>query len=113
MRNLILRNGGKLLIALAVLVMFVPVMRAQGDAEKNYKAKCAACHAPDGSGSSAAGKAMGVRDLRSPDVQKMSDADLIAVISNGKGKMPKYGDKMKDTEIKDLVGYSRGLAKAK
>ena len=113
MRNWILSTGSKLLLSLALLFMFVPGMRAQGDAAANYKAKCVMCHAADGSGSSAAGKAMGVHDFGSPDVQKQSDADLAGIISNGKNKMPKYADKLKDAEIKDLVAYIRELAKKK
>ena len=108
-----LRADGKLLLSLAVLFLFVPAMRAQGDAAANYKAKCVACHAADGSGSSAAGKAMGVHDFGSPDVQKESDAELTDIISKGKNKMPKYSDKLKDTEIKDLVAYIRELSKKK
>jgi mono/diheme cytochrome c family protein len=86
-------------------------MRAQGTAEATYKAKCAGCHGPDGSGSTAAGKAMGVRDFQSPDVQKESVADLAGIIADGKSKMPKYADKLKDAEIKDLAAYVHGLGK--
>jgi cytochrome c6 len=76
------------------------------DAAATYKAKCAVCHGPDGKG----GK-MGTKDFASPEIQKESDAELAAIISNGKGKMPKYADKLKEGEIKDLVTYIRGLAK--
>lgn len=76
------------------------------DAAATYKAKCAMCHGPDGKG----GK-MGTRDFAAPEVQKESDADLAGIITNGKGKMPKYGEKLKEGEIKDLVTYIRGLAK--
>jgi mono/diheme cytochrome c family protein len=112
MRNGIGNLCGKLFLCLPLLFLFVPVMRAQGDAEANYK-KCAGCHGPDGSGNTPAGKAMGVRDFKSAEVQKETDAELAAIISNGKGKMPKYADKLKDTEIKDLVVYIRGLGKTK
>jgi mono/diheme cytochrome c family protein len=111
MRNCALNACGTLLLSLSLLSLVVPAMRAQGDASANYKAKCVACHAPDGSGSGPAGKAMGAHDFRSPDVQKMSDADLAGIIANGKAKMPKFSDKLKDTEIKDLVSYIRGLSK--
>jgi len=95
----------------ALLLLCVPAARAQGSAEASYKAKCAGCHGPDGTGSTAAGKAMKVRDFHAPEVQKETDAELTDIISNGKNKMPKYSDKMKDTEIKDLVAYVRGLGK--
>ena len=105
-------NAGRMSLALFTLVLlFVPSMRAQGDAEKNYKAKCAGCHAVDGSGGTGAGKAMGVHDFRSPEVQKETDAQLAGIISNGKGKMPKYADKLKEAEIKDLTACVRDLGK--
>jgi mono/diheme cytochrome c family protein len=41
----------------------------------------------------------------------MSDADLTAAITDGKGKMPAYKGKLTDAQIKDLVGYIRTLKK--
>jgi cytochrome c6 len=96
---------------LFVLLLFgVPVTRAQ-NAQATYKTKCAGCHGPDGSGSTPAGKALGVRDFHSPDVQKESVAELADIITKGKNKMPKYGDKMKEEEIKDLAVYVHDLGK--
>ena len=54
---------------------------------------------------------MKVRDFHAPEVQKETDAELTDIISNGKNKMPKYADKLKDPEIKDLVAYVRALGK--
>ncbi len=53
---------------------------------------------------------MGVRDFTSPEVQKMSDDELTAMISDGKDKMPSYKKSLKPDQIKDLVGYIRSLA---
>lgn len=86
-------------------------LRAQSDADKIFKANCVLCHAADGSGSSPTGKALKAKDLRSDEVQKVSDADITTVITNGKGKMPAFGKKLKPDDIKALVGYVRGLAK--
>ena len=102
---------GGLILFLALLLLCVPAVRAQDTAEANYKAKCAGCHGPDGTGSTPAGKAMGVRDFHSPDVQKETDAELADIITNGKNKMPKYADKLKDAEIKDLAAYVHDLGK--
>jgi cytochrome c6 len=104
-------TGVMLVFALVLALLCVPAARAQGTAEANYKAKCAGCHGPDGTGSTPAGKAMKVRDFHAPEVQKETDAELTDIISNGKNKMPKYADKLKDTEIKDLVAYVRALGK--
>ena len=38
-------------------------------------------------------------------------ADLAAVITNGKNKMPAYGKQLKPAEIAELVVYSRALGK--
>ena len=76
------------------------------DAAATYKAKCAMCHGPDGKG----GK-MGTRDFASAEVKAETDAQLTEIITKGKGKMPSYDGKLKDTEIKDLVTYIRSLAK--
>ena len=84
--------------------------KAENTAEATYKAKCAACHAPDGKGETPTGKAMKVKDFASDDVQKMSDADLSDAISKGKGKMPPYKTLTAD-QVKDLVGYVRAFAK--
>ena len=91
-----------------------PSTRAADDAASLFKTKCAACHAPDGSGSTETGKKLGTPDLRSDEVQKQTDAQLIDATANGKGKkMPAYKDKLTDDQIKQLVGYIRELGKKK
>jgi cytochrome c6 len=111
MLNRLLNVCGILGLFLILVLLSAPAMRAQGAAEANYKAKCASCHGPDGVGATPAGKAMKARDFHAPEVQKETDAELTEIISNGKNKMPKYADKLKDTEIKDLAAYVRGLGK--
>ena len=104
-------TGAKRFLPLLLALLFLPALRAQGDAEATYKAKCASCHGLDGSGATPAGKAMKARDFHSADVQKETDAEMTEIISNGKNKMPKYAAKLKDAEIKELVAYVRGLEK--
>jgi mono/diheme cytochrome c family protein len=111
MLNKIATSCGRFILFITLLLLCVPAMRAQNNAEANYKAKCAVCHGPDGTGSTPAGKAVGVHDFHSPDVQKESIVELAAIIANGKNKMPKYGDKLKDTEVKDLAAYVQALGK--
>ena len=81
---------------------------AADDAAALYKSKCQMCHGADGKGS-AAGQKMGTRDFHSPEVAKESDADLIKVTKEGKGKMPKFEGKLTDDQIKDLIKFIRGL----
>ncbi|HUI83308.1 MAG TPA: cytochrome c [Candidatus Binatia bacterium] len=74
-----------------------------------YKAKCQGCHGPGGIPSEGMAKSMGLKPLGGPDVQKMSDSDLTAAITNGKGKMPGFKGKLTDAQISDLVKYIRTL----
>jgi mono/diheme cytochrome c family protein len=101
----------RLSLFLALLILWAPAIRAQGTAEATYKVKCAGCHGVDGAGTTGPGKALGARDFQSPEVQKESVDDLAGIITNGKNKMPKYADKLKDAEIKDLAAYVHGLGK--
>jgi mono/diheme cytochrome c family protein len=41
----------------------------------------------------------------------MSDAELTAVITDGKGKMPAYGKGIKPDQVKDLLAYIRSFGK--
>jgi cytochrome c6 len=113
MRNLIAKAGSKSLVISVFVVLAVPAVWGQSKGEKLYKDRCVACHAADGSGNSPAGKAMKVRDFKSPEVQKETDAELAEIITKGRNRMPKYGDKLKPVEIKDLVAYVRELSKKK
>ena len=54
-----------------------------------YDKSCKGCHGVDGTPNAAIAKAMKVemKDLKSPDVQGMSEADIEKIITEGKGKM--------------------------
>ncbi len=109
MKLISLRMGLVTLLAAGLIAVCSSSAVAQ-DAAATYKAKCAMCHGPDGKGS-AMGTKMGAHDFTSADVQKQTDAQLTETITKGKGKMPAYEGKLKDTEIKDLVAYIRSLGK--
>lgn len=102
----------------AMLFMLRTDLQAQSDssskdlksAEQLYKSKCSLCHADDGSGSSITGKQLGAKNLKSEEIQKMSDDELAAAISKGKGKMPAFGGKLNEAQIKSLVAEIRHLA---
>src|SRR5258706_10518431 len=68
-----------------------------------YKAKCAMCHAADGSGSTSVGKSLKVPNLRSGEVQGKSEVQLYNIIATGKGKMPAYGKSLGDQKVHELV----------
>jgi cytochrome c6 len=94
-------------MALGVLLA-VAIPAAADDAAAFYKSKCQVCHGADGKGSPA-GQKMGAKDFQSPEVQKQTDAELIKVTKDGKGKMPKYDGKLTDDQIKGLIKFIRSL----
>jgi mono/diheme cytochrome c family protein len=97
-------------IALFLAGAFLLSTHAKADtaaAEATYKAKCAGCHGADGKGK----EALKTQDFASSAVQNMSDAELTAVITDGKGKMPSYAKSLKPDQVKDLVAYIRSLGK--
>lgn len=101
----------RIALLVASLLLFCACARSADDAAALYKTKCAACHGADGSGNTAMGKAFKLRDLGSDEVQAQTDAQLTAITSDGKGKMPAYKGKLTDDQIKELVGYIRTLKK--
>jgi cytochrome c6 len=100
-------------VAVGLFVLFASVTTslAQSSGADTYKAKCQMCHGADGLGNTPAGKAMKARPFNAPDVLKESDTDLMAVIKNGKNKMPAFTGKLTDGQITDVVAYIHTLQK--
>jgi len=97
--------------ALATIAFLsAPAKADTAAAEATYKVTCAICHERDGKGETATGKEMKAGDFASPEVQKMSDADLTDAISKGKAKMPAFKTLTAD-QVKDLVAYVRTFGK--
>ena len=101
------------LAAVLVAVCRPAPLRAAGDADRGAEifraGKCPMCHGADGSANTPAGKKFGARDLRSAEVQKLTDAEIKTVIRDGKGKMPSFKDAIADAGIEDLVAFVRKL----
>lgn len=76
-----------------------------------YDKSCKMCHGADGTAPEAMSKMMKVeiKDLKSADVQKLSDADLKKVSADGKGKMPPKHVTGADAD--NLVAFIRTLKK--
>ena len=88
----------------------VQAQAAQTDGAGVFKAKCAMCHGPDDAGKTPMGQKLNIRDLRSADVQKQSDAELSQVIAQGKGRMPAF-KALSATEVKLLAAHIRELGR--
>ena len=90
-----------IILITSLILVAIPAMADDGAA--TFKAKCAACHGPDG-------KKMAKADLSSAAVQGKSDADLITFV----GTNPKHNFKTKglsDDQIKGVVAFLRTLKK--
>jgi mono/diheme cytochrome c family protein len=81
------------------------------DGQKLFEVNCAKCHGPDGSGNTPIGKAVGAKDLRAPEAQKLTDAQIFTQIDQGKGNMPPFGDALGKAKINDLIAYVHVLTK--
>ncbi len=100
------------LVALAAVVTMAGAMGfAQSSGEAIYKAKCQSCHGAEGTPNPGIAKAMGVKPASDPSVKSLSEAQMIADTTNGKGKMPAYKGKLTDAEIKNAVDHFRTFAK--
>lgn len=111
MQRIIWRTAPVALVVFLASLAFPSGLRAQNVAAKYFKANCTLCHGEDGSANTPTGKALKAKDLRSEVVQKQTDAELDAVITKGRGKMPAFGGKASPDMIKSLVAYVRTLPK--
>jgi cytochrome c6 len=104
-----------LLLFTGLTLFVVSIVRADPGPDSaassaTFRTKCAMCHGQDGGGSEV-GKSMNVPDLRSPVIQKLPDAELAKVISNGKGGMPPFKSSLSEDQIHALVKQIRSLGR--
>lgn len=74
-----------------------------------YKMRCSACHGANGAGQTMIGKNLKLRSLAAPEVQNQSDAQLAAIVSQGKNRMPSYARNLSKEQIAAVVKYIRLL----
>jgi cytochrome c6 len=106
-----------LMLFVALTLSITSIVRANPSPDSaagnaTFRTKCAMCHGQDGRGSEV-GKSMNVPDLRSPAVQKLPDAQLAQIISDGKGGMPSFKNSLSEDEIHSLVVHIRSLHQKK
>jgi mono/diheme cytochrome c family protein len=102
-----IRNAAFILLAASIAA---PAF-AQSAGADTYKSKCSMCHGPDGTAATPMGKMYKIPSFKDSDQVKATDASLIAITKDGKGKMPAYTGKLTDDQIKDVVAYIRTLQK--
>lgn len=100
--------------SLLLLVLFAIALAPAAyaaDGAAIFKAKCAMCHGADGAGQTGMGKTLGLKGFGSKEVQALTDAELIKITTDGKGKMPSYKAKLSEEEIKAVVAFIRTFKK--
>jgi mono/diheme cytochrome c family protein len=93
-----------------------PTSESIARGKKMYGFDCAMCHGKngDGKGDLAADMKAKVTDFTDPEALKdATDGELFYIIKNGKGEMPPEGERVKPTEIWNLVNYVRSFTKKK
>lgn len=100
-----LRRSAIFLLLLAAL----PTLAADGPTV--FKQTCAPCHGVKGDANTPAGKSLGAKDLGSAPVQKLTDAEIAATITKGKGKMPSFASRLGAEDVKNLIAVVRGFKK--
>jgi len=116
-RHVISASTILLLLFVSLTLFVVSIVRADPGPDTaastaTFRSKCAMCHGQDGGGSEV-GKSMNVPDLRSPAVQKLPDAELAKVISDGKGGMPPFKGSLSEDQIHALVKQIRSMGRKK
>jgi mono/diheme cytochrome c family protein len=109
----------KLLTALlggCVLTVAISSPTWSGEAKTGkatYDKLCVSCHGADGKGNPAMAKAMGEKGLNivGKETKAKSDEELLKVIVEGAGKMPASGKNLSKEEQKEVLAYTRSLAK--
>lgn len=100
-----------LLPALALLAL---PLAAQDPPKRSaaWEANCSVCHGDDGRGQTEEGRKKRARDLADPKWQaSVSDGRLTSSIKRGYDKMPAFGRKLSDEQVKALVAEIRALPK--
>lgn len=77
-----------------------------------FNTSCKSCHGTDGTPNPAIAKMMKVemKDLKSPEVQSKSDADLKKVITDGQGRMRPITS-VTGAAADNVIAYMRSLKK--
>jgi cytochrome c6 len=114
-RHVIFASTILLLLFVSLTLFVVSIVQANPGPDSaassaTFRTKCATCHGQDGGGSEV-GKSMNVPDLRSPEVQKLPDAELAKAISDGKGGMPPFKSSLSEDQIHALVKQIRSLGR--
>lgn len=91
-------------VAAVAILAVAGAARADG-AAAIFEKKCATCHGKDGQGHTKMAEKMGIKNLTTVTA---SEADLEKTITDGKGKMPSFKNKLSGEEIKSVAAFIKG-----
>ncbi len=96
------------LVALAVIALAsAPAVQAAADGKALFDAKCAMCHGKDGVAKPMAKGSANFNDAKWQEATKVEAIET--AITDGKGKMKGYKDKMSAEEIKAVATYVKSI----
>ncbi len=102
-------------LCVMICLALASVTAAAQDSPMLFKTKCAACHGQDGNADTPMAKKQNIKSFKDPSVQKMSEADLTAMIGEGGAKQlatHQFSKKgLTPEQIKGLVAYVKQLGK--
>jgi len=97
-----------LLAALAVITLAsAPAAQAAADGKALFDAKCAMCHGKDGVAKPMAKGSANFNDAKWQEATKLEGIET--AITDGKGKMKGFKDKMSVEEIKAVATYVKTI----
>jgi cytochrome c6 len=96
-----------LLGACAVIALVVAPAAQAADGKALFDAKCAMCHGKDGVAKPMAKGSANLNDAKWQEATKVEAIET--VITDGKGKMKGYKDKMAADEIKAVAAYVKTI----
>jgi len=99
--------GGAMALSVAGFTSRASAIPAPDDAGAQvFKTNCVVCHGADGTGSPT-GKALKAPDLNSEAVQKLTVAQMVTQVSDGKNNMPPFKSTLSKDQINAVVEYVR------
>ncbi len=96
-----------LLAACALISLVVAPVAQAADGKALFDAKCAMCHGKDGVAKPMAKGSANFNDAKWQEATKVEAIET--VITDGKGKMKGYKDKMAADEIKAVAAYVKTI----
>jgi mono/diheme cytochrome c family protein len=74
------------------------------DAAAIFADRCSSCHGATGAGGTGPGLSEGRAAAAFPDIE-----DQVTVVRDGRGRMPSFGNRLPDDELRAVVRFSRTL----